>query len=223
MDIQDCRGQCYDGAGNMAGKYKGLAVRIQKINDMALYTHCAFHKLNLCVAASCENQNVRNMMDNIQVISKFFSNSPKRQLLLDEMVKKFLPNYKHTKLIDVCRTRWVLRIDGLTRFLEMYVAIAEALFTIRDNADKKWDTAAADAYALASVVTNFDFIMTLVIVRNVLGYTKTATVQLHGEKLDIMEGLKQVNIMIKSLNTARDLIDAIMMFGSMMLFALLTR
>ena len=192
----------------MAGKYSGVATRILRENNLALYTHCASHKLNLCVAAACKVQNVRNMMDNIQVISKFFNNSPKKQLLLEEMTKKLMPEYKHTKLIDVCRTRWVLRLDGLARFLDMYVPITEALFAIRDNADGKWDSAASEAYALAAVCSNFDFLMTLVIVRNCLGYTRSATIQLQGAHIDIIEGLKQVDIMMKSLNTARNLIDS---------------
>ena len=46
----------------------------------------------------------------------------------------------------------------------MYPAITEALFTIRDNEDGKWSSTAAEAYALEAVCTNFDFIMTLIIV-----------------------------------------------------------
>ena len=80
------------------------------------------------IATSCQLQGVRNLMVNIQNVSKFFNNSPKRQLLLEKMPKKgHLPDYKHFKLIDVCRTRWVLQIDGLERFLAMCVATAEAL------------------------------------------------------------------------------------------------
>ena len=94
LDIQYCRVQCYDGEGNTAAKYSGVAARIIKLNYLALYTHCASHRLNICVGASCQNQNVKNMMDNIQVIFKFFSNSPKKQLLFDQMVAKFLPQYK---------------------------------------------------------------------------------------------------------------------------------
>ena len=44
LDLMDCRGQCYDGAGNMAGKYSGLSTRILAMNDLALYTHCASHR-----------------------------------------------------------------------------------------------------------------------------------------------------------------------------------
>ena len=82
LDIKNFRGQCYDGAGNMAGKYSGFSTRIKEINDLALYTHCASLGLNLCVATSCQLQSVRNFMDNIQNVSKFFNNSPKRQLHL---------------------------------------------------------------------------------------------------------------------------------------------
>ena len=35
--------------------------------------------------AACKVQNVRNMMDNIQVTSNFFNKSPKKQTLLEEM------------------------------------------------------------------------------------------------------------------------------------------
>eukprot|EP00112_Aurelia_sp_Birch-Aquarium-sp1_P019610 Seg4882.1 transcript_id=Seg4882.1/GoldUCD/mRNA.D3Y31 product="52 kDa repressor of the inhibitor of the protein kinase" protein_id=Seg4882.1/GoldUCD/D3Y31 len=57
LDIKDCRGQCYDGAGKMAGKYSGVATRILQENNLALYTHCASHKLNICVAAAGKLQN----------------------------------------------------------------------------------------------------------------------------------------------------------------------
>ena len=44
----------------------------------------------------------------------------------------------------------------------MYIAIAESLFAIKDTFDGKWDNAAGNAYAFASICTTFDFIMALV-------------------------------------------------------------
>ena len=99
LDLQDCREKCYDGAGNMAGKCSGAVAQILKEN-----THCTSHRLNRCVAASCNLQNVKNMVDNVRVISDFFNNSPKRQQLLEQMIKEHLPQENHSKLIDVCRT-----------------------------------------------------------------------------------------------------------------------
>ena len=207
LKLEDCRGQCYDGAGNMAGKFSGLSSRILSLNPLALYTHCSSHRLNLTVAASCQIQIVRNMMDHVTSISSFFSNSPKRQLLLEDMVKKFTPHSKHTKLLDVCKTRWVLRIDGLDRLLEMHSAVAETMFLIRDNDDGSWSTSASEADSLSSIITSFDFIITLVVVRMCLGYTKSATIQLQGAHIDIIKGLQEISMMKMSLQTARTEID----------------
>ena len=136
--MADCRGQCFDGAGNMARKCKGAAARISKDHTLAIYTHCASHRLNLCVAASCQLQSVKNMMNSVRVISDFFNNSPKKQLLLENMIKEHLPEASHNNLIDVCRTRWVLRLGRLQRFQDFFFAITESLLFMRDNVDGEW-------------------------------------------------------------------------------------
>ena len=157
LDVENCRGQCYDGAGNMAGKYSGVAARILNLNPLALFTHCASHRLNLCAAVAFENQNVSNMMDRVKQISEFFNYSPKRQQLLEENTKKFNPDCKYTKLLDVYRTRWILHIDGLARFLEMYEAIVETMFVNCSNKDGKWRTCAGEAYSFQTLLLNFNF------------------------------------------------------------------
>ena len=45
LEIQNCRGQGYDGAGAVAGKANGLAALFLKENSKALYTHCASRHL----------------------------------------------------------------------------------------------------------------------------------------------------------------------------------
>ena len=62
LDLSLCRGQGYDGAGNMAGKCSGAAATIQKKYPKALYVHCASHALNLCVASACNIQIVSNLI-----------------------------------------------------------------------------------------------------------------------------------------------------------------
>ena len=49
LKIEDCRGQCYDGASVMSGAKSGVAKRIKLVNPKCLYTHCYGHSLNLCV------------------------------------------------------------------------------------------------------------------------------------------------------------------------------
>lgn len=51
LQISNCRGQCYDGAGSMhmAGCRTGVATTIQQQEPRALYMHCYGHALNLAV------------------------------------------------------------------------------------------------------------------------------------------------------------------------------
>ena len=71
LDMNLCRGQGYDGAGNMAGHCSGDAKIIQLKYPKAVYFHCASHKLNLCVAHSCRLTSVTNMMSVISSIASF--------------------------------------------------------------------------------------------------------------------------------------------------------
>ena len=82
LDMRNCRGQGYDGAGNMSGKYSGTAVRIQNEFPDAVYDHCASHRLNLCVANACSIQSIRNTFGTMKVVHDFF-NWPKRLSLLE--------------------------------------------------------------------------------------------------------------------------------------------
>ena len=100
-------GQAYDGAGAMAGKSKGVAFRILSKYPKALYVHCAAHRLNLCVMKCCSIWEVSNMMQTADKISRFFSNSPKRQLALEKWIDNVLTEENRKKLKELCRTRWV--------------------------------------------------------------------------------------------------------------------
>ena len=68
--------------------------------------------------------------------------------------------------------------------------MAEAIFAIQESEDGNWTASASEADAFVSILTNFDFIINLVVVRMCLGYTKSATVQLQGAHIDIFKGLQ---------------------------------
>ena len=73
LDINNCRGQGYDGAASVSGHINGLSAHILRINEKTVYTHCHSHRLNLVVAASCSIQYVRNVLDQIKELYFFFN------------------------------------------------------------------------------------------------------------------------------------------------------
>ena len=130
-----------------------------------MYTHCASHRLNLCVTSACQVQVVTNIMQNATKIGNFF-HIAKGKALLQKMVKLYLPANHHFTLLDVCRTRWIRQIDRLDRFLEMCATIAAGLEIMVENNDNDWVCSASDAFVHQSIIHTFTFLITLVIVRH---------------------------------------------------------
>ena len=65
LDLKNCRGHGYDGAGAVSGVFNGLSALILKENEKALYTHCANDRLNLAISTSCKITSIRNLMNTI--------------------------------------------------------------------------------------------------------------------------------------------------------------
>ena len=113
LSMDDCRGQCYDGAGNMSGRLNGTSSLIRAEHDKAIYVHFMNHMLNLCVADTCKLPLVRNMLDVVRKLSEFLDNFPKRQHLISK-IRVLMPIANHFVLVNVCRTRSIERIDGIS-------------------------------------------------------------------------------------------------------------
>ena len=55
MPLSFCRGQAYDGAANMQGHGKGIAIEIKKEYSSVLAVHSFAHLLNLCLQDARRN------------------------------------------------------------------------------------------------------------------------------------------------------------------------
>ena len=86
LDRMKMYSQCYDGAGNMAGKVKGVGPRIQKQLPKKLPFWCTAHQLNRCIVQACNIPSVRNLMCTSDQVVKFFEYSPKKQTVLEKLI-----------------------------------------------------------------------------------------------------------------------------------------
>ena len=214
LSMDCCRGQAYDGAGSMAGKYVGASTLIQNQFNKAIYIHCMNHRLNLCVANTCSLQLVKNMMSTVRKLSEFFDNSPKRQHRLSSKVPELLPRANHTTLVNVCRTRWIERIDGLDRIAELLLPVCETLEDIKLNrgdrgiaGEGKWNRQSQDDAANLFNAINFQFIVTLVIVKYILNLTRPATVKLQSKEMDLLSTEQEISSLRKALENMQANID----------------
>ena len=208
LDIKDCRGQGYDGAGSVAGHQNGCSAHILRINNKALYTHCFSHRLNLAICKACCIQFIRNVFDQIKDISYFFNYSEPRQNLLIKNIKEFCPESSKLKLIDVCRTRWIARVDGLGVFQNLYVALVNTFEEMSFNQNRCCNNETSKkATNFLKLITNFEFVVSLVISRSVLDRTLPVTKLLKSKTNDVLDGIHLIESLKTLASTMRQNID----------------
>ena len=80
LSINNCRGQCYDGASIMSGIPSGVATKVSSLKPRALYTHCYGHALNLAVQDGINGTKVMDeTLSTIYEITKLIKKSPKKR------------------------------------------------------------------------------------------------------------------------------------------------
>ena len=166
----------------MAGQCSGAAARIKSQYPKALYVHCASHRLNLCVAASCRIPMIEDMMSQLCAVSDFFHQSPIRCAVLKEMIESLCPGADHTVVNNVCRTRWIARLDAFGNFCDLFPAISIAIKTVAKNVDGKYSQ---------------QIIVTVVIVKKFLSYTRGLTKKLQDIGRDLAKVTSDVKLLKK--------------------------
>ncbi|XP_050512531.1 zinc finger MYM-type protein 1-like [Diabrotica virgifera virgifera] len=138
LDIKNCRGQSYDNASNMSGKYSGLKARIKAYNDLALFVPCAAHSLNLVVqnAADCCLEATSFFML-VQAIYNFFSVSTHRWELLSRAIKDSAESGQTLLPKRVNTTRWSSRFDAVKALKSNYGLIKTCLIGISTDIHEK--------------------------------------------------------------------------------------
>ena len=71
LSINKCRGQCYDGASNMAGAKTGVSTQIKLEEPRAIFTHCYGHSLQLAVDDTTKGiKNLADMFNAAEILSQ---------------------------------------------------------------------------------------------------------------------------------------------------------
>ena len=137
IDVADCRGQSYDNASNMSGKYNGMQAIIRQQCSFAEYVPCAAHSLNLVgqSAVGCCQLAV-GFFSFLQRLYSFFAASTHRwKILTDQLSSKGLPTVK--RMSD---TRWSARADATKALFMGYNEINAALEEIAGDDEEKAET-----------------------------------------------------------------------------------
>lgn len=184
IDIKKCRGQGYDGAANMKGKYNGLQAQIRKLSKNADYVHCAAHNLNLVLNDAVKNITVLvNFYDLIQSIYVFFSESLPRWQNLNDAIDEVGRKKAAVTLKKLNPTRWSSRFDSLQAIRSNFLAVMNCLSVLSISLKKNEDR--NQASALRNKMSCFEFVLLLIFQDRVLHSTNLASKILQLPSMDL--------------------------------------
>jgi hypothetical protein len=109
----------------------------------------------------------------LKEVSLFFSSSPKRQLELQNQVVQFpdIEIVKKKKLVDLCRTRRVARIEAFEVFDSVMPAVVSSLEVISEETASGWNAdSAMRAAGLYHSTKMFEILITSVVVKSALAH-----------------------------------------------------
>ncbi|XP_022166089.1 zinc finger MYM-type protein 1-like, partial [Myzus persicae] len=121
LDFSKCRGQAYDGASTMSGRFSGLQSRVKELNPLALYIHCCAHNLNLVLIDSIRSSVVAvSFFGTLETLYTFLTSSlPRLHILKEEQAKQV--DGVILSLKKLSDTRWASHkraVDSVKYFFE---------------------------------------------------------------------------------------------------------
>lgn len=210
-------GKGFDGASTMSGHVSGVSARLQQLYPNAKYfTHCRNHALNLVIIAGCNSvPDVRNFMDTFKELTLFFNYSAKRKYILVDHFKSSstqealladcvedepLPYRKFQEIPVLSDTRWLSRVDSIDCLVRNYRTVCEAVQAIRDGSTGQ---SARDADSFLKRLLCFEFLVSAIICRYVLAYTRPLTIALQAKDCDVYKAHRMAQRLVASIESER--------------------
>ncbi|XP_065650715.1 zinc finger MYM-type protein 1-like [Hydra vulgaris] len=216
LRLENCRGQCYDGAAAMSSEIAGLQKLVLQQESRALYVHCRAHKLNLVIQDEIKNiPDIENIMSLVQKFIAFTRGSPKRLAWFSSLKDQNESEDGHqngTSFRPFCPTRWIMRKPSLISITSNYRSLLVWLEDLTTNPD--FTKCRVEAMAFLSSFQVFDTFFKLEFLRIIFTILEDSSIQLQGSQLNfskaesIIQTLKQILRSLRTESRFKTLFDA---------------
>ncbi|XP_029571257.1 52 kDa repressor of the inhibitor of the protein kinase [Salmo trutta] len=210
LRMEDCRGQAHVATGTFATKMKAVAVGLMGKYPMAMHTPCSTCALNIHLANNLPFPSVQVVMATLRKIDVFFKQSPSLQAELERAISVYHQenDEKAAELKEACSSNWTEKHNVFELTVDLLESLLLCMDCIRDNENVKFpDAVTGDAYSIAETLADFEFIVTLVILKNALSFTRAFGKNLQGEALDVFFAANSLTAVLHSLNEVFDNIE----------------
>ncbi|XP_041524329.1 52 kDa repressor of the inhibitor of the protein kinase isoform X2 [Microtus oregoni] len=112
------------------------------------------------------------------------------------------------ELKEICHSQWTGRHDAFEVLVDLLQALVLCLDGINSDTSVRWNNCVAGrAFVLCSAVTDFDFIVTIVVLKNVLSFTRAFGKNLQGQTSDVFFAASSLTAVLHSLNEVMENIE----------------
>lgn len=178
--------QTYDGASVMSGTSGGVQTIIKRTYTNASYIHCYAHQLNLVMMkAASINRQVKVFFSNIQGLCAFFSNSPQRTSILDEIVRKRLPR--------PVATRWTFHSRTVSTIHNHRNDLIKTMETILNSNEIQNSSTVDQAAGYLKILKSLSFMFWLRFFQKIMPMVEIMYSQF--QKVNMDSGLVQQNLL----------------------------
>ncbi|XP_017292692.1 THAP domain containing 12b [Kryptolebias marmoratus] len=209
LSMEDCRGQAHEATGTSTTKMKAVAVLLMEKYPLALHMPCSHMALNIHLANNLPFPNVQIVMETLRRIGAFFK-APSTQEELEKAIWTYYQKNeeKGSALIQSCGSGWMEQHNAFDVLLEILPPLLLCVDSIWDNSDGQFSSrVSGDAYSIAESLADFEVIVTIVILKNVLTFTRAFGKNLQGETLDVFSAANSLTAVLHSLNEVNDNIE----------------
>ncbi|CAN1314716.1 Zinc finger MYM-type protein 1 [Linum perenne] len=209
LQVEKLRGQGYDGASNMSGKFNGLKALFLKDCPYAYFVHCFAHRLQLTLVSSAKD------CDPIWDLINIVKSSPKRNTELQEHHRRHIDAMlesgdiqsgqganQMTTLKRSGATRWSSHYSSVKSIISMFSATVEVIRTVKDHNTNR--TARAEARGAWISMQTFEFAFNLHLMKQIMGITDYLCQAFQQESIDILAALVFVSKTKRLLQELRD-------------------
>ncbi|XP_062395926.1 52 kDa repressor of the inhibitor of the protein kinase-like [Sardina pilchardus] len=215
LDADKCRGFAYDcggGGARHALRMRTAAERISERHPAAVRTLWSGCGLNTLLAESAGTPGTQVVVATLSRVDALLRSSPALRLELERAVAASFRDDEEMcrELLAACRRgRWGRRHNAFQLTSDLLEPLKLCLESVCDSGhDQRWsERVARDCLALAETLNDFEFLAALVVLKNVLSFTRAFGRNLQGGAMDVHLATSSVTAVLHSLVEVADNID----------------
>ncbi|KAF5892007.1 uncharacterized protein DAT39_018280 [Clarias magur] len=208
LNLALCRGQSLLTVGAAGAQVRAAATLLSQRYPDAVRTFSSSVSLNTWLAKSCIISEIADSFTWVERMLQWVTEDEDKRAVLHKMVATLFQQdpAKHSDLTDrLSRSQWERSHDTLDLTVDILEAIMLSLNNIKENHDVQTERTQADDFLI--ILQNFEFILTLVIMKNVLSPIKSLSQNLQGQPLDVYQAVSSLTEVLSSLSDMKTNID----------------